>query len=122
MRADTIPLAVDLAVKLAFRGLSQTRAVELATSLAAPHQGPLTVEAVRSGTFAGLGRGVSLAGVAASQWVWSVTFKGQFAAGCPSPVSTAAPGSGTCQSSALTHDTVLIDFREGRLLMSSLGP
>ncbi len=104
-------------------GLSQAWAVELATSLSAPHQGPLTVESVRSGTFAELGRGVSLRGVTGSQLVWSVTFNGQFTVGCPSPspASAAGPTPSLCQSSALTHETVLIDYRDGRLLMSSLG-
>ncbi len=105
-------------------GLSQARAVELATGAAAPHRGPLTVEAVRSGTFAELGGGVSLRGVGGDQRVWSVTFRGEFADACPSPgpTSPAGPTPPSCLSPALTHDTVVIDSRDGRLLISSLGP
>lgn len=105
-------------------GLSKARAVELATSLTAPHQGSLAVESVRSGTFAELGRGVSLLGVSGDQWAWSITFRGEFATACPSPdaASPATPAASPCVPSTLTHDTVVIDYRDGRLLISSLGP
>lgn len=105
-------------------GLSQARALEAAATLAGPHQGSLSVEDVRSGTFAELGRGVSLRGVASDDWVWLVTFKGEFAASCasPSPAVVTGSASGSCGSPTLTHNTVVIDYRDGHLLLSSLGP
>lgn len=104
-------------------GLSQSQAIEAARQFAEPHSGSLAVDSARSGPFVSLGSGIVLQGVPSDHWVWAVTFTGSFPAGCASP-SPAGPASAAspCPSAILTHDIVVIDYVDGRLLVSSLSP
>lgn len=100
-------------------GLTSGAAIAQAQQHAEPHDGALAVVSATPGEFRSLGGGIVMKDVAPDRWVWAVTFSGSFRAPCGTPVA-GAPG---CSSGAVvTHETVVIDYLTGALIVASTGP
>ena len=100
-------------------GMVEARAIDAARQLLDPHDGSLEVASATAGPFRLLGGGVVLHGVSPDRWVWAIAFTGSFRGPCPTILAIQPPDS--C-GTALGHETVVIDYQSGTLLVAETSP
>lgn len=104
--------------------MSKAAAIDAARDHVAPHVGTLIPGAAAAGLFKSLGGGAVVAGVRPDQWVWSVAFVGSFPLACPATPAGSANSSvqPSCAPIMLAHDTVILDYTTGGLILEARGP
>lgn len=102
-------------------GLTSDQAAAAARQHVDPHDGELAVDSTTAGEFGSLGGGIVMKDVPADRWVWAVTFAGSFRASCSNASAGSSPAPG-CSGATLGHETVVIDYLTGSLIVASLRP